>query len=147
MSSLNSDLEPQEIELYSSFQELEVLESQADLYAIIVATEHLERAYVRGIDYQAYKTECLKLLSQFKLAERAALRAGNIKTTEYVNGRFLQPLLALNYCSTGIAVVLNRSCSACSNLSTLTKTIQRIYGIISVGLSPCHSSSSYDGRT
>lgn len=84
MSSLNSDQEPQEIELYSTFQELEVLESQADLYAIMVATEHLERAYVRGIDYQEYKTECLKLLSQFKLAERAALRAGNIKTTEYV---------------------------------------------------------------
>lgn len=83
ISSLN-DIEQQEIELYSSFQELEVLESQADLYAIIVATEHLERAYVRGIDYQAYKTECLKLLSQFKLAERAALRAGNIKSTEYV---------------------------------------------------------------
>jgi len=83
-SRLSSDIGSQEIiELYQSTQELDALESQADLYAIILATEHLERAYVRdAIGYQEYTTECLKLLSQFKLAERAALRAGNIPSTE-----------------------------------------------------------------
>jgi len=74
---------PQEIDLYDSIKELDALESQADLYAIILATEHLERNFARdSISHKEYTTECLKLLSQFKLAERAALQAGNIASTE-----------------------------------------------------------------
>mmetsp|Transcript_25457 Transcript_25457/g.39078 ORF Transcript_25457/g.39078 Transcript_25457/m.39078 type:complete len:221 (-) Transcript_25457:30-692(-) len=71
----------QEIELYSSTKERDQYENCADLYAIILATEHLERAYARdAITQQEYTTECNKLISQFRLAEKAAL--GKNMTTE-----------------------------------------------------------------
>jgi len=38
---------PQEIELFESMKEREAYENLADLYTVIVATEHLERAYAR----------------------------------------------------------------------------------------------------
>jgi len=37
----------QEIELFESSKEREAYENLADLYTVIVATEHLERAYAR----------------------------------------------------------------------------------------------------
>ena len=36
-----------EIDLYETSREREIYENCADLYAIIIATEHLERAYAR----------------------------------------------------------------------------------------------------
>jgi len=71
----------QEIDLYENSREREYYEEQANLYAIILATEHLERAYARdAMEPKEYTTQCKKLLSQFKLAERAVLR--NEMTTE-----------------------------------------------------------------
>jgi ESCRT-I complex subunit VPS28 len=64
------DDEPQ-IPLYETSREREFYDEQANLYAIIVATEHLERAYARdAIDPKEYTAQCKKLISQFKLAER-----------------------------------------------------------------------------
>ncbi|KAJ3006389.1 Vacuolar protein-sorting-associated protein 28 [Thoreauomyces humboldtii] len=41
----------------------------ADLYGIIVATEHLERAYIRdAIPAQEYTPACLKLIAQYRTA-------------------------------------------------------------------------------
>lgn len=37
----------QEVELYESSKEREAYDNLADLYAVILATEHLERAYAR----------------------------------------------------------------------------------------------------
>jgi len=37
----------QEIELFSNAKERQTYDDQANLYAIIMATEHLERAYAR----------------------------------------------------------------------------------------------------
>mmetsp|Transcript_349 Transcript_349/g.799 ORF Transcript_349/g.799 Transcript_349/m.799 type:complete len:224 (+) Transcript_349:102-773(+) len=63
-----------EIDLYSSSRERKAYENMGDLYTIIVATEHLERAYAQdAITQTEYTTECNKLLSQFKIAEKAAL--------------------------------------------------------------------------
>ena len=63
-----------EIELYTSTKERKDYENMADLYTIIVATEHLERAYAQNaISQSEYTSECNKLLSQFKIAEKAAL--------------------------------------------------------------------------
>uniref|UniRef100_A0A6V2IMC3 Vacuolar protein sorting-associated protein 28 homolog n=1 Tax=Ditylum brightwellii TaxID=49249 RepID=A0A6V2IMC3_9STRA len=71
----------QEIELFESSKEREAYENLADLYTVIVATEHLERAYARdAITQQEYTSECNKLISQFRLAEKAAL--GSSMTTE-----------------------------------------------------------------
>ena len=72
-----------EIDLYSSTKERRAYENMGDLYTIIIATEHLERAYAQdAISQSQYTTECNKLLSQFKIAEKAALGNKNGMTTE-----------------------------------------------------------------
>ncbi|KAI8810591.1 vacuolar protein sorting-associated [Cladochytrium replicatum] len=59
----------QEVRLYGTNKEREKYENMADLYSIIVATEHLERAYVRdAITAQEYTPACNKLIGQFKTA-------------------------------------------------------------------------------
>ena len=68
------------IELYENSRERDNYDELANLYAIILATEHLERAYARdAIQPKEYTLQCKKLISQFKLAERV-LRGG--MTTE-----------------------------------------------------------------
>lgn len=47
LERLTSDQSTQEVELYETARERDMYESGADLYAIILATEHLERAYAR----------------------------------------------------------------------------------------------------
>lgn len=78
-----------EIDLYESSRERKAYENMGDLYTIITATEHLERAYAQdAITQSEYTTECNRLISQFKIAERAALggggggNKGNSMTTE-----------------------------------------------------------------
>lgn len=72
----------EEVELYRNSKERQAYDDQSTLYAIILATEHLERSYARdAITQQEYTTECNKLISQFRLAEKAALKPG--ETTEY----------------------------------------------------------------
>ena len=71
-----------EIDLYDSSKERKMYENMGDLYTIITATEHLERAYAQdAITQSEYTTECNKLLSQFKIAEKAALGNGAGKMT------------------------------------------------------------------
>lgn len=70
-----------EVNLFESSKEREHYDNLADLYAIILATEHLERAYARdAITRVEYIAECNKLIAQFKLAEKAAL--GSDLTTD-----------------------------------------------------------------
>jgi ESCRT-I complex subunit VPS28 len=62
----NDDEEPldQEIPLYSTIREREDYDEQANLFAIILATEHLERAYARdAISDKDYTVQCKKLSS------------------------------------------------------------------------------------
>jgi ESCRT-I complex subunit VPS28 len=69
--------------LYENSREREMYDEQANLYAIIIATEHLERAYARdAVEPKEYTAQCKKLISQFKLAERALLRNCTHMTTE-----------------------------------------------------------------
>jgi len=66
-----------EIELYTSTSERRQYENMGDLYTIIIATEHLERAYASdAITQKEYLVECNKLLAQFKIAEKAVLGNG-----------------------------------------------------------------------
>jgi ESCRT-I complex subunit VPS28 len=84
MTSYNDD-ETEEVELYSSSRERQAYDDQATLYAIILATEHLERAYARdAITQQEYVQECNKLISQFRLAEKAALPKLNMTTEKFM---------------------------------------------------------------
>lgn len=56
------------VKLYANKKEHDITESKADLFAIIKATEKLERAYVRdAITADVYETACQKLIAQFKV--------------------------------------------------------------------------------
>ncbi|KYQ93534.1 vacuolar protein sorting 28 family protein [Tieghemostelium lacteum] len=59
-----------EIKLYNGVQEREVYENLAELYAIIRATEVLEKAYIRDdVSAKDYTTSCSKLIAQFKSSQ------------------------------------------------------------------------------
>ena len=69
------------VELFETSRERQMYDDQASLYAIIVATEHLERSFARdSVDDKTYTTQCNKLISQFRLAEKAV--CGPNMTTE-----------------------------------------------------------------
>eukprot|EP00127_Corallochytrium_limacisporum_P004960 Clim_evm34s195 gene=Clim_evmTU34s195 len=58
-----------EIKLHNSSYEREKYDNLADLYAILVALEHLERAYIKdSVTPDEYTPECKKLLAQYKTA-------------------------------------------------------------------------------
>jgi len=64
-----------EVRLASDAKERRRIEDMADLYAIIKATQHLEKAYVRdAISPEEYTSACQRLIAQFKTTE-AALRS------------------------------------------------------------------------
>jgi len=57
--------------LFSTNQERDELENLADLYSIIVTTEHLEKAYVRdSISAKEYTDACFKLIAQYKTVQK-----------------------------------------------------------------------------
>ncbi|KAG9289870.1 hypothetical protein G9A89_015450 [Geosiphon pyriformis] len=59
----------QEIRLYTNNKDREKFENLADLYAIIVTMEHLEKAYIRdSITATEYTPACAKLIAQYKTA-------------------------------------------------------------------------------
>ncbi|KAJ1964917.1 Vacuolar protein-sorting-associated protein 28 [Dipsacomyces acuminosporus] len=56
-----------EVKLFNTSTEREMYENLADLYAIIMSLENLERSFIRdSISPSEYTTECSKLLSQYK---------------------------------------------------------------------------------
>lgn len=70
-----------EIDLYDSSQERRLYDNFADLYAIIMTTESLEKAYARNaITRDEYVAECNKLISQFRVAEKLALEKKPMST-------------------------------------------------------------------
>ncbi|CAJ1961721.1 unnamed protein product [Cylindrotheca closterium] len=80
----HDDEDEEEIHLYESSRERQSYDDQGTLYGIILATEHLERSYARdAITNSEYTAECNKLISQFRLAEKAVLGSdNNIRSTE-----------------------------------------------------------------
>lgn len=59
----------QELKLFTGNKDRELYDSCADLYSIVIATEQLERAYIRdAISPNEYTPACLKLIAQFKTA-------------------------------------------------------------------------------
>ena len=85
MTTKFRDDELEEVELYSSSRERQAYDDQATLYAIILATEHPERAYARdAVTQQEYVQECNKILSQFRLTEKAALPKLNMSTPQFM---------------------------------------------------------------
>jgi ESCRT-I complex subunit VPS28 len=84
MNSVTALHDDEEVPLYETSREREMLDEQANLYSILLATEHLERAYARdAISPKEYTMQCKKLISQFKLAERA-IRGGDMSTEKFM---------------------------------------------------------------
>mmetsp|Transcript_8606 Transcript_8606/g.13957 ORF Transcript_8606/g.13957 Transcript_8606/m.13957 type:complete len:209 (+) Transcript_8606:281-907(+) len=72
-----------EIRLCEDGKERRRYGDMADLYAIIKATQHLEKAYVRdAVTQDAYTSACQKLLAQFKTTEAAIRSDPNFPGTE-----------------------------------------------------------------
>lgn len=63
----HSKIASMEVKLWNDKREREMYDNFAELYAIIKATEKLEKAYVRDIISSSdYETECFKLIAHFK---------------------------------------------------------------------------------
>ena len=72
-----------EIPLYENSKERNRLQSLADFYAIIRATESLEAAFSRDdITPAAYSEACTRLISQFKSSESALVQGGLIESSD-----------------------------------------------------------------
>ncbi|KNC46627.1 vacuolar protein sorting-associated protein 28 [Thecamonas trahens ATCC 50062] len=62
--------EVEEVKLWATSREREKVENMADLYAIILTVELLEKAYIRdSISADEYTPACSKLIAQFKAAQ------------------------------------------------------------------------------
>lgn len=60
----------QEIKLFANAREREKYENMADLFAILVTTEYVEKAYIRDvITADEYAPACTKLIAQFKTSQ------------------------------------------------------------------------------
>jgi ESCRT-I complex subunit VPS28 len=69
----------------SAVKDREKLDNLADIYSIIVATEHLERAYLRdALTQQSYILLLNKLISQYHTASE------NIKVTQVMPESLLE---------------------------------------------------------
>lgn len=119
-----------EIDLFESSKERKNYENLADLYTIITATEHLERAWAKdAIPHSEYTTECNKLLSQFKIAEKAAFGSGKKHMTTETFMRQYQmdcPLAVERLLHMGVPATLKTSdSSAHHNVAvTVAETVQ-----------------------
>jgi ESCRT-I complex subunit VPS28 len=72
-----------ENKLYDSSKERDQLESLADFFSIIKATDLLEAAYSRdAIKDNDYAEACSRLITQFKNSERVLIRSGAITDVE-----------------------------------------------------------------
>lgn len=64
--------EKPKIKAYANRAEKKILDDQADIYSIIIATEHLEKAFVRdAITDDVYTKSCKKLIAQYKTASES----------------------------------------------------------------------------
>ena len=82
--SNSTGLDPNEkVKLYDNQTERRQISELEDFYAIIVATEHLESAFINDlISKEEYNQSCSKLIAQFKSQENALLSSKNIKSTK-----------------------------------------------------------------
>jgi len=92
-SSVNQN---QEVKLYNSNLERERLDTLADLYSIIVAVEHLEKAYIKSsISFEEYTPACSNLISQFKTCQNM-LGDSVLNVQHFMNEYKLNCPLAVN---------------------------------------------------
>ena len=112
------------VPLYENSRERELVDEQANLYAIILATEHLERAYARdAVEPKEYTAQCKKLISQFKLAERV-LR-DDMKTETFMALYQMDcPLASERLLKMGIPEPMKGGADEASHAVTVAETVQ-----------------------
>ena len=72
----------EKVKLYENQSERRLFSELEDFYAIIVATEHLESAFINDlISKDEYNQACSKLIAQFKSQENALLSSKCIEST------------------------------------------------------------------
>ena len=68
-SSIVDSSHHQQVKLFTTTREREYYDNLADVYAIFVCAEHLEKAYIKdSVTAQEYTSACSKLIAQFKAA-------------------------------------------------------------------------------
>ena len=71
-----------EVKLWQSSKERQKFEFLAELYAIIMTVQHLEKAFIRdAVTSDEYSAECTKLIGKFKVTEASLVSEGTIKDT------------------------------------------------------------------
>lgn len=69
-----------EVKLWKGSKERQKYEFMAELYALIMTIQHLEKAYLRDlIKHDVYEVQCSKLLAKYKTTERSLIADGTIK--------------------------------------------------------------------
>jgi ESCRT-I complex subunit VPS28 len=118
--------EEEEVELYRSSKERQAYDDQATLYSIILATEHLERAYARdSVTNQEYTMECNKLISQFRLAEKAALKNDNMTTETFMERYQMDcPRATERLLKMGVPEPIRQSTDTAMHAVTVAETVQ-----------------------
>lgn len=116
--------EETEIPLYETSREREIYDEKANLFAIIMATEHLERAFARdAISQKEYVVQCKKLISQFRLAERV-LPNGMTADTFMALYQMDCPRAAERLLKMGVPEPVKGSAEDASHAVTVAETVQ-----------------------
>ena len=90
LHELPSVTEYPHVRLLYTPQQRAVHDSAADMYALVVAMEHLELAYVRDtISSTIYTQQCIKLINQYKLLVSAVNDTNDIGTMEFNIDQFM----------------------------------------------------------
>lgn len=95
------------VALWSNKREQELMESRADLYAIIKTTEKLERAYVRdAVSPDLYEQACERLIQQFKVLW-GSLKAAVPDVEKFMSEHNMQcPLAATRLLHSGLPATI-----------------------------------------
>lgn len=122
--SLNEFEEKESILLYETSRDREAYDAQANLYAIILATEHLERAYARdAIEQKVYSEQCKKLISQFRLAER--VMRDQMSTKEFMAQYQMDcPLAVVRLLDMGVPEAVKGGTDEANNAVRVAETVQ-----------------------
>ncbi|CAG8460979.1 2769_t:CDS:2 [Ambispora gerdemannii] len=99
----------EEVRLYTNNKDREKYENLADLYAIIVTMEHLEKAYIRdSITAAEYTPACAKLIAQYKTALN--LVSDSVPDVEkFMNDYKLECPAAFNRIKIGVPATIEHS--------------------------------------
>ncbi|ORX52973.1 ESCRT-1 complex, Vps28 subunit [Piromyces finnis] len=124
----------QEVKLYNSNLERERLDTLADLYSIIVAVEHLEKAYIKSsIPFEEYTLACTNLISQFKTCQNLLGDSSVLNVQHFMNEYKLNCPLAVNRLKVGVPATVEHGVDNKNNKEDgkyIAKTVQNFINLM-----------------